>query len=65
MFLVDICKTTRRAPGYSSVIGRLGGSDCVLGANWAGGQYRAMRHGIDGILGNLGNVESASCTFQM
>jgi hypothetical protein len=30
----------------------------------AGGQYRAMRHGVGGILGNLGNVESASCTFQ-
>jgi len=30
----------------------------------AGGQYRAMRHGVYGILGICGNVESASCTLK-
>jgi hypothetical protein len=27
----------------------------------ASGQYRAMRHGIDGNFGNFGNEESATC----
>jgi hypothetical protein len=36
------------------------GSIGPIRARSSSGQWRAMRHGIDGIPGNFGNVESAS-----